>query len=975
MNDTLLALTSGLLVSALLVWLTTSSWRPLQALHRLFMQPLGHSLALLAVPGVLLFYGLPELAGRYGHSALLGLMAFSLVFMFAPLVLKPMQWIGHQRRFPSLVDFLVFRYRGQGVGRLFAGALALALVPLGMAQVNSFTMALDFLTPAMDGVPPARLLGPLLFCGTLLILVWLADISRLRTLIVLSAIITLLAINITGITAIGGSFGSHSGMEQWIHQTGQNTIIRRYEFSYGLIATFLCASLVMPQFFHLQSESDFASRQFSVSSWFFPLLLLVCSYPMFPILWSGLNLQLETELQKYLLALPLALDRPWLAGLNFTAGTLLALAATALILLAISGSLASYWRSPATPAFGTRGLYEWVAYRRRLFGSGWLAICLLATLMARPMSVSDLTLLSLIALAQFAPALLALFYFPNLSRSGVVAGLLAGMTLWFFGLVLPVFIGEWQWHSAGSGYVIHFGVSQWQSWLVEAGVVNIMLCVLVSRFSKPSQGEREAAIQCAIDDPPSPQRVTLTQHTLEQMRERLARFIGEETATREVERAVRTLGFSADERRPYALRLIRDQLSRQLQQPLGVATTEHLLDRAIPLSNRPATGADDIRLMESQLAHRSPQLHGIAAELDKLRLHHRKTLENLPLGICSLASDGEILMWNSAMASLTGIPAEDSTGSKLEALPDGWGAILSEAAINTDAHQFARKVRVVGRDRWFTFHRTAADSGTIRTVGSQILLVEEVTESVQMARTLIHSERLASVGRLAAGVAHEIGNPVTAIDCLAQDLAHESDPEEVRATAASIQRQTQRITRIVRSLMSFSRKEDSESFRPESLTASVDEAIHMLGFQHDVKDVAFINLIPPHLEVTGDEHQLTQIFINLLGNARDASPDGGTVTVTAREDAGGVLIEVDDQGSGIDPDHLDIVFEPFFTTKQAGAGTGLGLSLVYTLVKNHGGGIKATSPVPGQANGTRISITLPGRSDNWHDGTQTLEES
>ncbi len=974
MTDTSPALIGGLLVIGVLLWLTTSGWRLLQPLHRLFMQPLGHSLALLAVPGALLFYGLPEMAGRYGLSALLGLMAFSLVFMFAPLVLKPMQWIGHQRRFPSLVDFLVFRYRGQPMGQLFTTALALTLIPLGMAQINSFTNALDFLASPLVTVPTA-LAGPLLFCGALLVLIWLGDTRRFRTLIVLSAVIALLAVNLTGILAINGSFGGHAAMEQWVQQTGQHTIIRRYEFSSGLITTFLCASLVMPQLFHLQAESGFATRQFSVSSWFFPLLLLVCSYPMFPILWSGLNLQLETELQQYLLALPLALDTPWLAGLNFTAGTLLALAATTLILLALSGSLANYWRSPVLPAFHRHSIYQWVATRRKMFATGWLGACLLATLAARPMSVSDLTLLSLIGLSQLAPALLALFYFPNLTRIGVTAGLVAGLILWFCGLVLPLFLGEWQWLLPTSGLVIHFGISHWQSWLVEAGVVNIMLCVLVSRFSRPSADEREAAIQCAIDDPPSPQRVTLTQHNLDQMRERLARFIGAEAAANELEHAIRVLGFDTDERRPYALRLIRDQLSRQLQQHLGVATSEYLLDRAIPLSNRPATGADDIRLIESQLAQRSTQLHGIAAELDKLRLYHRKTLENLPLGICSLAADGEILMWNSTMATLTGVPAETSTGSKLESLPGGWGALLSEVAGDTDAHQFARKVTLEGRERWFTFHRTSADSGTIRAVGSQILLVEEVTETVQMARTLIHSERLASVGRLAAGVAHEIGNPVTAIDCLAQDLNYADDPGEVRDTAASIQKQTQRITRIVRSLMSFSRKEDGEPFRSISLSDAVDEAIHMLGFQHDIREVTFLNQVPTGLQVHGDDHQLTQVFINLLGNARDASPRHGTVTVTARESGDGVIIEVDDEGSGIDPDHLDAIFEPFFTTKEAGAGTGLGLSLVYTLVKNHGGQIHAASPVPGRTSGTRISIALPGRQDGRSDGLPNIEES
>jgi len=214
---------------------------------------------------------------------------------------------------------------------------------------------------------------------------------------------------------------------------------------------------------------------------------------------------------------------------------------------------------------------------------------------------------------------------------------------------------------------------------------------------------------------------------------------------------------------------------------------------------------------------------------------------------------------------------------------------------------------------------------------------------------------------------------VTAIDCLAQDLAYESDPADIQATAENIQKQALRITRIVRSLMSFSRKEDGEHFQRMPLAAPVDEAIHMLGFHHDSKDIRFINQVAPHLEVIADDHQLTQIFINLLGNARDASPAGGEVTVTALASPDGLTVHVDDEGVGIPPDQLGTVFEPFFTTKEAGAGTGLGLSLVYTLVKNHGGSIQAISPVPGQTHGTRMSITLPA-TGSWPGDVHTAEE-
>ncbi|HEY9120466.1 MAG TPA: ATP-binding protein, partial [Marinobacter sp.] len=247
--------------------------------------------------------------------------------------------------------------------------------------------------------------------------------------------------------------------------------------------------------------------------------------------------------------------------------------------------------------------------------------------------------------------------------------------------------------------------------------------------------------------------------------------------------------------------------------------------------------------------------------------------------------------------------------------------------------------------------------------GGSIILVEDQTETRLLEDELMHSERLASVGRLAAGVAHEIGNPVTGISSLAQNLKLETDDPDILSTADQIQQQTRRISTILQSLMNFARTGNhahANRYEPVAIRRCVDESINLLSLSDKSMGVHYINDCPEDLFILGDEQRLVQVFINLLANARDASPVGGKVRISGNLDGYSAIIEVTDEGSGIPTEQLDHIFEPFYTTKAPNKGTGLGLSLVYSIIEEHYGNIQVESPVNAElGRGTCVRMRLP----------------
>jgi signal transduction histidine kinase len=230
---------------------------------------------------------------------------------------------------------------------------------------------------------------------------------------------------------------------------------------------------------------------------------------------------------------------------------------------------------------------------------------------------------------------------------------------------------------------------------------------------------------------------------------------------------------------------------------------------------------------------------------------------------------------------------------------------------------------------------------------------------VRLEEQLQISEKMASIGLLAAGVAHEVNTPLTGISSFTQMLLEGADPADPKtALLEKIERQTFRAAKIVNGLLNLSRPGSTSSERIEvDLNAVITDVFSLLEHQFEVARIKIRKeLAADGLPVQGNEHQLQQVFLNLFLNARDAMPRGGWLSVATRAAGSGAVVEISDTGSGIPSDQLARIYDPFFTTKAIGRGTGLGLSITYGIVREHDGTIHCDSAV-GQ--GTRFTLKLP----------------
>jgi two-component system NtrC family sensor kinase len=226
-------------------------------------------------------------------------------------------------------------------------------------------------------------------------------------------------------------------------------------------------------------------------------------------------------------------------------------------------------------------------------------------------------------------------------------------------------------------------------------------------------------------------------------------------------------------------------------------------------------------------------------------------------------------------------------------------------------------------------------------------LERKTTELKTTQQQLIHGEKLASVGRLAAGVAHEIGNPLAAILGLTELLrSSDFDAKQSAEFLARIHGETERIHRIIRDLLDFSRRgpEDEVTGQTADLAQVVADAVNLVRPQKESQQVEISVAIEPGLQrVLGPQHRLTQVVLNLLLNAVDALQGKGHVRIEAQRTETGCLLTVTDDGPGLAQQVLDHLFEPFTTTKPPGKGTGLGLAVCHALVEGMGGSITAAN--------------------------------
>jgi two-component system NtrC family sensor kinase len=352
-----------------------------------------------------------------------------------------------------------------------------------------------------------------------------------------------------------------------------------------------------------------------------------------------------------------------------------------------------------------------------------------------------------------------------------------------------------------------------------------------------------------------------------------------------------------------------------------------------------------------------------AAEYERLKDFNENIVESINVGVMALDMEDRIESWNAQMEVMYAVPRWQTLTQPLKAI---FPAEFVE--------EFDRTRESAGIHNLYKF-RLKTPAGEVRTVNvaiaplvtrkfqviGRLIIMDDITERIELEAQLSQADKLTSIGLLAAGVAHEVNTPLAVISSYTQMLSKQlqGDPQK-SGLLEKITRQTFRASEIVNNLLNFSRTSGSE-VGDVDVNKVIADTLALLEHQFKVAKVHVENALAPTLQpIQGNSGRLQQVFLNLFLNAKDAMAGGGKLRV-ATMNGDSVSVSVSDTGSGIAPEHIQRIYDPFFTTKTSpregqARGTGLGLSVTYGIIQEHAGKIRVESH-PGA--GTTFTLDFP----------------
>src|SRR5579864_1713116 len=369
--------------------------------------------------------------------------------------------------------------------------------------------------------------------------------------------------------------------------------------------------------------------------------------------------------------------------------------------------------------------------------------------------------------------------------------------------------------------------------------------------------------------------------------------------------------------------------------------------------------SEDVELLETlagylaiviQNARLYASLEQKIAQYERLKDFNENIVESINVGVLAVDLEDKIESWNSQMEVMYAVP-------RWQALSHPLGEIFPE----NFAQEFYRLRQTPGIHNLYKF-RLAAPTGETRIVNvaiaplvsrkfsviGRLIIMDDITERVELEAQLSQADKLSSVGLLAAGVAHEVNTPLAVISSYAQMLSKQLQGDQTKsALLDKITRQTFRASEIVNNLLNFSRTSATE-FTEIDLNRIIHDTLNLLEHQLKIAKIRVEDELASNLPmIQGNAGRMQQVFLNLFLNAKDAMPQGGTLRIST-SNGDGVNVMISDTGTGIAHEHIQRIYDPFFTTKASAQdgqrrGTGLGLSVTYGIIQEHAGKIRVES--------------------------------
>ncbi len=948
-----------------------SNWLPLHIVSN----PLVYSLSLGVYATSWTYYGSVGLADTSGYAFLTIYLGVTGAFLLGPRLLAPLLALAREHQLTSIADLLAFRYGGRVSGVIVTVFMLVGILPYLSLQIRAVTESLQLLSGRVPA--EASALG---FCAVIIVFSVLFGARHLsprekhRGLVVAIAFesaVKLIALLVAGAFVMFAVFDSPQDLAAWTSARPEMLSKLYAPTGTGLWSTLLLlafsAAFLLPRQYHMTFVENDKPAHLRTAYWLFPLYLLLLNLPIVPILFAGRFLQLDDigfTADFYVLGLATMLEHKWLAILIFVGGLSAASAMMIVTTLALSSMFLNHLLLPASlSSHRTGDVYRRILWSKRLVitaivaaGFGFYVVIELND------GLASLGLISFVAAAQLLPGTMALLLIPRATPLGFIIGLCCGALVWFVLLILPLLVPTMD---PTFGFPISTDIWTLSTFCsLSANVVAFALTSVLIPADKNELVVGELTAESVTNVGTMGLAPLELARSGVHYRYAMQQVFGTRVASEEFQRALHETGLDERETRAPELRLLHDRLERNLTGLVGPTIARNTLRPRRPRSGMTQTSdSTDVQVLEQRLEVSRERMRGLTRQLDDLRRYLGDVLRDMPVGVCSIAADDRVYLWNLSLSRLTGISERYARDVPLNSLPLPWGSTLAQFVASSDT--VAQGIRINTDTRTLTLNLHKADIGTPagsdNSLAGQVILVEDRSDLDMLESELVHSERLASVGRLAAGVAHEIGNPLTGIASLAQNIKHdirESDSHIiVPEQADDILSQVQRIDTIVRSLLGFSHGGDysTDDVSLVSINDVIDDALKLVKLSFEARDYQFVIDATENLMVNGNPNQLSQVFVNLLNNACHASNKGGQIRIRASSDNEHCHVVVEDDGPGMDAAVREKVFDPFFTTKEVGFGTGLGLSIVHGIITKHEGRVRIAEREKGAA----IVVSLP----------------